>query len=74
MTNNARMSNISYTIDFSNKNYAGLYVALLKAGVNDINDETVCLVDLAQFGSLYLIICFNLSHHESYTDMRNLMI
>jgi len=74
MINNQRVPNINYTMDFATKDYNRLYAALLEAGLNDINSETGCLIDYLNFGKLYPIICFNLSHHESYTDLNNLMI
>lgn len=72
--NKANEPYVNNAMDFPKKHYVKLSPALLGAGLNDISVETVFFLDYAQFGSLYLIIPFNLSHHKSYTDLSNLMI
>ena len=47
-----------------------VYQALLHAEVND----AACLINKKTFAELYLIICFDLSHHENYIGLDNLRI
>lgn len=74
MINNIKVPTVSYMMDFEKKDYSRLYAALLEAGLNNITPETGCMVNYSNFGKLYPIICFNLSHHPNYTDTSNLMI
>lgn len=74
MVNNVRLPVVNYTMDFGKKDYSRLYAALLQAGQNNHSDETGCLISYETFGKLYPIICFDLSAHESYTELSNLMI
>lgn len=74
MVNNVRVPNINYTMDFEKKDYSRLYAALLDAGLNNLTSETGCLINYETFRSLYPIICFNLSFHEPYVNVSNLMI
>lgn len=74
MINNVKVPTVSYMMDFEKKDYNRLYTALLESGLNNITSETGCMVDYSSFGKLYPIICFNLAHHQNYTDTSNLMI
>lgn len=74
MINNIKVPTVSYMMDFTNKDYNRLYTALLESGLNNITSETGCMVNYSNFGTLYPIICFNLAHHQNYTDTDNLVI
>lgn len=74
MVNNVQVPLVRYTSDFQNKKYPRIYEGLLQMGENTIDDMTGCFVDRENFGTLYPMICFDLSKHKSYTDLSNLMI
>ena len=74
MINNIKVPVVSYTMDFEKADYNRLYTALLESGLNTITSETGCMVNYSNFGKLYPIICFNLAHHENYTDTNNLTL
>ncbi|GBM47135.1 hypothetical protein AVEN_53956-1 [Araneus ventricosus] len=74
MINNIKVPTVSYMMDFEKGDYNRLYTSLLESGLNTITSETGCMVNYSNFGKLYPIICFNLAHHQNYTDTNNLMI
>lgn len=74
MINNVKVPIVSYMMDFQKNDYSRLYAAFLESGLNNITSETGCMVNYSNFGKLYPIICFNLAHHQNYTDTNNLMI
>lgn len=74
MINNVKVPTVSYMMDFKKRDYNRLYTALLESGLNTITSETGCMVNYSNFGKLYPIICFNLAHHQNYTDTNNLVI
>ncbi|GFW69154.1 uncharacterized protein TNCV_1819081 [Trichonephila clavipes] len=74
MINNIKVPTVSYMMDFEKEDYNRMYASLLESGLNTITSETGCMVNYSNFGKLYPIICFNLAHHQNYTDTNNLTI
>ncbi|GFY22432.1 uncharacterized protein TNCV_2176931 [Trichonephila clavipes] len=74
MINNIKVPTVSYMMDFEKEDYNRIYASLLESGLNTITSETGCMVNYSNFGKLYPIICFNLAHHQNYTDTNNLTI
>ena len=74
MINNVKVPIVSYMMEFDKCDYNRLYTAFLESGLNTITPETGCMVSYTNFGKLYPIICFNLAHHQNYSDTSNLNI